>query len=110
MKKTIMTWASGFLTAMLLVALGVGVYAATIARTETITVTYRDIRLVVEGELVTPKDVEGNIVEPFIFDGTTFLPVRAVADALGHEVRWDPDTSTVYIGDCDLEDDDCGCP
>ena len=69
------------------------------SRTQTITVTYRDIRLVVNGEEVTPRDAQGHVVEPFIFGGTTFLPVRAVSEALGYEVAWSGSTSTVYIGE-----------
>ena len=61
-------------------------------------VTYRDIKLVVDGNLVIPKDAAGNVVEPFIFNGTTYLPVRAVAEAVGKSVDWDGDTSTVYLG------------
>ena len=60
--------------------------------------TFRDIRLVVNGQQVTPRDAQDNVVEPFIFEGTTFLPVRAVAEALGQDVNWDGATNTVYIG------------
>ncbi|MCL2199854.1 MAG: stalk domain-containing protein [Defluviitaleaceae bacterium] len=63
-----------------------------------ISVTFRNIRLVVNGQPITPRDGAGNIVEPFIFDGTTFLPVRAVGEVFGQEVYWDGSTSTVYVG------------
>ena len=33
--------------------------------------------------------------EPFIDDGTTFVPMRAIFSALGAEIEWDPDTRTV---------------
>jgi len=62
-----------------------------------ISVTFRNIRLVVNGQLTTPRDGVGNIVEPFIFEGTTYLPVRAVGEALGMNVSWNSATSTVYI-------------
>lgn len=65
---------------------------------QTIDVFYRDIRLVVDGLPVTPKDASGRVVEPFIYDGTTYLPARALAEALGKPVSWDGETSTVYIG------------
>ncbi len=61
-------------------------------------VTYRDIKIVVDGSQITPTDANGNPVEPFIMDGTTYLPVRAVANAFGKEVGWDDATSTVYLG------------
>ena len=38
-------------------------------------------------------------MEPFIYNGTTFLPVRAISEALGKEVEWDGPTSSVYIGE-----------
>ena len=46
-----------------------------------------------------PKDANGNTVEPFIIDGTTYLPVRAVSNALGLNVGWDDATSTVSLGE-----------
>ncbi len=49
--------------------------------------------------LIEPKDAKGNGVEPFVYNGTTYLPVRVVGQAFNKEVRWDGATSTVYIGD-----------
>jgi hypothetical protein len=60
---------------------------------------FNNIRVVVDGVLITPRDGLGNVVEPFVVDGTTFLPVRAVAEALGQNVDWDGTTNTVYIGE-----------
>lgn len=59
---------------------------------------YDNIRIIVRGKEVTPKDGNGNIVEPFVYEGTTYLPVRAISNALGEDVDWDGDTNTVYIG------------
>ena len=53
------------------------------------------------GRVFTPKDAAGNVVEPFIMNGTTYLPVRAVGEALGMSVNWDGNTHTVYLGDVD---------
>ena len=62
-------------------------------------VDYLDIKLVVDGKEVTPKDVNGKVVEPFAYNGTTYLPVRAVGEALGKTVRWDGETKTVHLGE-----------
>lgn len=67
--------------------------------TKNITVEYADIKLVVDGVQVTPKDANGAVVEPFVYNGTTYLPVRAVGNAISKEVAWDGTTKTVYIGD-----------
>lgn len=66
---------------------------------EQIRVTYRDIKIVADGVLVDLVDDKGNSVEPFIYNGRTYLPVNAVATALGKEVGWDGATSTVYLGE-----------
>ena len=65
---------------------------------ESISVVYRNIGLVVDGEEIVPKDANGNVVEPFIYNGTTYLPVRAIGQAFDKEVSWDGTTSTVYVG------------
>lgn len=67
--------------------------------TKTIQAAYMNIKLVIDGVPVTPKDSNGTTVEPFIYNGTTYLPVRAVGEALGKQVGWDGKTKTVYIGE-----------
>ncbi len=73
--------------------------AASTIKTQMIEANYMGIRVVVDGLAVTPKDATGHEVEPFASNGTTYLPVRAVAEALGKDVEWDGVTNTVYIGD-----------
>lgn len=63
-----------------------------------LTAVYNGIKLVVNGQTVVPKDSNGNEVEPFVVNGTTYLPVRAISQALGQSVSWEGTTSTVYIG------------
>ena len=58
---------------------------------------YRDIKIKLNGSEITPKDATGKVVEPFIIDGTTYLPVRAVGEALGLVVDWNERTSTVLL-------------
>ena len=77
---------------------GTAVAASTIT-SRTITAQYMGIQIVVDGVAVTPKDANGNVVEPFVSEGTTYLPVRAIGEALGKEVTWDGSTATVYVGE-----------
>lgn len=60
------------------------------------------IKIVLDGEELTPKDVNGNTVEPIIYNGTTYLPVRAIAEAIGKPVYWDGPNYTVYLGKANL--------
>ena len=75
---------------------GTGTPAAS-SGVKSVKIYYRDIKLLIEGEEIVPTDVTGKVVEPFILDGTTYLPVRAIAEALGVDVGWDGETSTVTL-------------
>ena len=61
------------------------------------TLHYQNIKILLDGEEVKPVDVNGDSTEPFIIDGTTYLPVRAVAEAVGCDVEWDGETNAVSI-------------
>ncbi len=66
-------------------------------RKVTAKLNYRDIKITLDGATLVPKDGAGEVVEPFIISGTTYLPLRGIASALGLEVGWDGATSTVSL-------------
>ena len=65
--------------------------------TEEAVLTYRGIRIVLDGKLIIPKDQNGNVLDAFIYNNSTYLPIRALANALGCDVDWDGSTNTVLI-------------
>ena len=79
------------------VAIGATVYAANL--TKKIDVLYDDIKILSNNIEFMPVDEQGSQVEPFIYEGTTYLPVRAVSEALGKNVAWDSETKTVMVTD-----------
>ena len=85
------------LIGMILGALSFTATAFAISQTVPKDVTYRNIQIVVDGVKVTPADANGNYAEPFMIDGTTYLPVRAIANAFGKDVSWDDATNTVSL-------------
>ncbi len=87
----------GLIAGTLIGALVTGGAAFATVATKQADLYYRDIKIVVDGSEVTPTDANGNSTEPFIIEGTTYLPVRALANALGMEVSWDEETSTVIV-------------
>lgn len=88
----------GFLTGLLTMALVMSLAVPALAAyTKNMTVSYSDIKINVNGAVFTPKDVNGRVVEPFIYEGTTYLPVRAVANAVGYNVAWDQASQTVFL-------------
>lgn len=82
-------------------ALGLGVDWDQANQTAKLTTLGRTggINITVNGQKIQPKDANGNAVEPFALDGTTYLPVRAVAEALNMNVEWDSGTNTAVLTD-----------
>ena len=80
----------------LVLTLSVTVFAK--QATETISVMYDNIKILIDGVEYTAKDANGNVIEPFIYNGTTYLPVRGIANAFDKNVDWEPQTSTVILG------------
>lgn len=70
-------------------------FAAGYTRTETL--HFNGISLQVNGETVQITDSTGAPTEPFIINGTTYLPVGNVAKLFGYEVKWDGSTQTVIL-------------
>lgn len=77
---------SGVLVTLLAVGL-IGTAAATVGK-QMIEVDYKNIQVSLNGKILTLSDAKGNTVEPFGYNGTTYLPVRAIADALGASVEY----------------------
>ena len=55
------------------------------------------IQIQMDGKEFQPKNARGETVDVFSCDGTTYLPVRALSEALGCEIEWDGQTRTVKI-------------
>lgn len=55
------------------------------------------IRITIGGVAFAPKDAKGNAVDVFTADGTTYVPVRALAEAAGFAVSYDRATRTVVL-------------
>lgn len=77
--------------------IGIMITSITFADTQTIQAFYNNIKISLNGTILELKDVKGNTVEPFIYNGTTYLPVRAVAEVLGMEVKFNETTNTVEL-------------
>lgn len=97
MKKMLKGYILGFLSAALIVS-SIGYAANT---TTLYNVLLEGVKIVVDGQKINPTDANGNTVEPIIYNGTTYLPVRAVANAIGKAVYWDGPNYTVYLGNMD---------
>lgn len=80
----------------LTLALGVALSATVVDAanyTKSLKATYKDISVVYNGASKTLSN------EPFLVDGSTYVPLRAVSEIMGADVKWDGSSSTVTIND-----------
>ena len=59
------------------------------ALTAPATISVHPINIMVNGAVFLPKDVTGRDVEVFVYNGTTYAPLRALAEAYGLSVGYD---------------------
>lgn len=85
----------GVIVTLLLVG-SIGTAMATVGK-RAVEISYNNISVTLDGEPVNLVDVNGNPVEPFMLDNTNYLPVRAVATALGLDVGWDGVNNIVIL-------------
>lgn len=99
MKKT--NHSHGFLLGMLTMALlmGMVMIPGVAASTQKAITVSSDVSIFVDGVEMKPTDADGNPVETFIYNGTTYVPLRAVSQYLGKAVKWDGSNRSVYIGE-----------
>lgn len=86
---------SAALSLSLALALAVPTMAALSKKTIEV---YTGASIYIDGVELNPTDVNGNPVETFVYNGTTYVPLRAVSQSLGKAVNYDGATQSVYIG------------
>lgn len=57
------------------------------------------IKILVNGKVFQPKDANGNDVMTFTYNGTTYAPLRAMAEAFGLEVGYDSAQRMATVGE-----------
>ncbi len=87
MKKEIKGFVCGVVVATII---GAGMASAA-GTWESIDVLKNDINIVVNGQPVE--------VDNFLYNDTTYVPLRAVSSTLGENVDYDETTNTAYIGE-----------
>lgn len=93
MKCKITSFIAGMLATLMLGSITVTALAADSG----LTLTAYPIKVLVNGEVFKPKDVNGNDVLVFTYNGTTYAPLRALAEAYGLEVGYDATSNTATV-------------
>lgn len=90
------TLLSGLLVTALVAGMALPATAALVRRSIDIDA---GISVYVDDAAVKPADANGKAVDVFASGGTTYLPVRAVSEAVGKSVSWDATTNTVLVAE-----------
>lgn len=93
--RSIRSYLLGVLTTLMVVSLATPALAAAVQKTIQVST---GVHIFVDDVELRPTDANGDPVEVFVYNGTTYLPVRAVSEGLGKPVQWEGSTRSVYIG------------
>lgn len=97
MKRRFASFFSGFLACALIV----GVSVSALAISGRMTIEVDPINIQVNGVTFQPTDVNGNAVPVFAYNGTTYAPLRALAEAYGLTVGYDAESNMATVTDPD---------
>ena len=92
MKKHRSRFLSGLLVVAMVAALAIPAAAEMVQLNATTGVT-----IYVDDQKVDPRNSQGDQVDALLTGGTTYLPIRALGDALGKDIGWDESTTTAYV-------------
>lgn len=87
---------AGVLLMVLIFSLATPAGAALLGKTIQV---FTGVEIFVDGVEMKPTDANGKPVETFVYNGTTYVPLRAVSQSLGYAVNWDGANQRVYIGE-----------
>lgn len=93
MKNKFFSFLAGALVMLILVALPVSALASDGA----LSLKVYPINILVDGEVFQPTDANGNKVMVFTVGGTTYAPLRALAEAYGLDVGYDSKSNTATV-------------
>lgn len=101
----------GALLLCLLALLSALVLPAAALEPSQVTVEQRpSVKIVVDGTERTFYDVTGREVHPLYYNGTHYLPVRAIGELMGKNVNWDGSTRTITLSSPRTADPASGTP
>lgn len=95
MKRQFRSFFAGMITTVLIAALALSVMAIT-GKTS---IDVYPINIMVNGEVFQPTNAQGKPVDVFTYKGTTYAPLRALAEAYGLEVGYDAEKKLATVSE-----------
>lgn len=88
------------LTACVLCAAGIAVGVSAAGIIQKVQSEIRpDFTVKIDGEVRAFKNADGDTVYPMLYEGTTYLPVRAIGELMGKTVYWYEDDKLIELKD-----------
>lgn len=77
--------------------IGIVLCSSVFADVSSIQVLFNNIKVSLDGVILEMKDAKGNVVEPLVYNGTTYLPARALCETLGKDIKMNEITNVLEI-------------
>lgn len=90
---------SGFFAGVLCATIVFSLSLSALAISGKMTIEVDPINIMVNGEVFVPTDVNGKEVPQFAYQGTTYAPLRALAEAYGLQVGYDAEKNMATVSD-----------
>lgn len=91
-------WIASIAVASMLVGGGVGAFGASNLQ-EIKAYLDSGLKFKLNGQAYVPTNDKGGAVLPITYNGTTYLPVRAISNALNTAISYDAKTKTISLGE-----------
>ena len=89
---------TAFILALAAFVVGVGAMVGASAAIKEIKAQLRpDFTVRIEGEVAKFKNADGETVYPILYEGTTYLPIRAIGEIMGKTVFWYEDEKLIEL-------------
>lgn len=99
MKNQIKGFIKGITVSAIIASLTIGTLAA-----HNIIEINPNVKVMINNKTFQPKDANGNNAMIFAYNGTTYAPLRAIAEAYDLNVGWDQDKQMVTVGESSVTD------
>jgi hypothetical protein len=93
MKSKFLSFVAGAFSALLILTLSV----SALASDGSLSLNVQPVKILVNGQVFQPKDAKGNDAMTFTCNGTTYAPLRALAEAYGLQVGYDSAKQIVTV-------------
>lgn len=98
MKKNVFMFMAGFIACFMLFASATTAFAA--ANGTTVSALLNgSVKMMLNSSAYSAKDTSGNVLLPITYNNRTYLPVRALAEALNVPIDYETSTNTIWIGE-----------